>query len=68
MNSQLLKSYIIKFDGNQEKLADAIGMSLSRLNAKINEHNASFNQREIAFIKDRYHLDDKELANIFFVN
>lgn len=66
MNSQLLKSYIMRYDGTQEKLAKAMGISLSRLNAKINETDAEFNQGEIRFIKMRYNLSDEEVSNVFF--
>ena len=66
MNSQLLKSYIVRYDGTQEKLAKAMGISLSRLNAKINETDAEFNQGEIRFIKMRYNLSDEEVSNVFF--
>lgn len=67
MNSKLLKSYIVRFDGTQEKLADAMDISLSRLNAKINGKNgADFSQNEIAFLKDRYCLSNKDVCDIFF--
>lgn len=67
MNSKLLKSYIVRFDGTQEKLADAMDISLSRLNAKINGKNgADFSQNEIAFLKDRYNLSNKDVCDIFF--
>ena len=56
MNSQLLKGIITANDGSQAVLAEAMGLSLSRLNAKINETNAEFTQSEIAFIRDRYGL------------
>ena len=69
MNSNLLKSYIVRYDATQEKLAAAMGISLSRLNAKINSTNgADFSQTEIAFIKKRYKLSNKEVCNIFFAN
>lgn len=69
MNSSLLKSYIVKYDTTQEKLAIAMGISLSRLNAKINGTNgADFSQTEIAFIKKRYKLSNKEVCNIFFAD
>ena len=41
----------------QKTLANALGISLSRLNAKINETGgAEFKQNEIALIKARYSL------------
>lgn len=66
MNSQLLKGFIKMHDGSQSVLADAMGLSLSRLNAKINETGAEFSQTEIAFIRDRYGLSSSEITDIFF--
>jgi len=66
MNSQLLKGFIKMHDGSQSVLADAMGLSLSRLNAKINETGAEFSQTEIAFIRDRYKLSASEITDIFF--
>ena len=68
MNSQLLKGIIKIHDGSQSVLADAMGLSLSRLNAKINETNAEFSQSEIAFIRDRYNLSKSDVTDIFFTN
>lgn len=68
MNSQKLKSLIVLYDKKQENLAKALGISLSRLNAKINEVNAEFNQREIMLIKTRYKLSDNDVVDIFFNN
>ena len=51
----------------QRTLADALGISLSRLNAKINETGgAEFKQNEIALIKARYSLAPSETDLIFF--
>lgn len=66
MNSQLLKGIIKIHDGSQSALADAMGLSLSRLNAKINETGAEFSQSEIVFIRDRYKLSTSEVTDIFF--
>ena len=69
INTYLLKSYIVKFDKKQANLAESMGISLSCLNAKINEKNGSvFKQTEIEFIKKRYHLSDTETCRIFFAN
>lgn len=68
MNSQKLKGLITANDGNQSTLADAMGISLSRLNAKINETGAEFSQSEIAFIRDRYKLNKSQVVDIFFTN
>lgn len=66
MKSQTLKGLITMNDGNQSVLADAMGLSLSRLNAKINETGAEFTQSEIAFIRDRYKLNKTQVNDIFF--
>ena len=53
----------------QEDLAKAIGISLQRLNAKINETGgAEFTQGEIQGIKERYKLTPDEVDNIFFAS
>jgi len=58
---------MIKHKDIQRTLASAMGLSLSRLNAKINQKNgAEFNQQEMAFIKERYGLSAKDMDNIFF--
>ena len=55
------------FGDTQPILAEALGMSLSRLNAKINETDgAEFTQSEITAIKIRYHLTAEEVDAIFF--
>ena len=67
MDSNLLKSYIMRYDKKQKNLATAMGISLSRLNAKINETSeAEFKQGEIDFIKNRYNLTCDEVTAIFF--
>ena len=66
MNSQMLKGIIRMKDGSQSVLAEAMGISLSRLNAKINETGAEFSQSEIVFIRDRYKLSRKQVTDIFF--
>lgn len=67
MNRQALKGLIVLNDGKQEVLAKAMGMSLSRLNAKITESNgAEFTKSEIEFIRDRYKMSRKQVMDIFF--
>lgn len=68
MNKQALKGLIVSNDGKQEVLAEAMGLSLSRLNAKINESDAEFNKSEIEFIRKRYKLSRKQVMDIFFTN
>ena len=69
IDKQLLKSYITRHDATQETLARAMGVSLSGLNAKINEVDGrEFKQSEICFIKDRYGLTPQDVANVFFAS
>lgn len=67
MNKKLFNSVMVRYGDIQETLANAMGLSVSRLNAKINERDgASFDQKEIQFIIDRYHLTKDEAMAIFF--
>lgn len=67
MNKYLLKSHMAKNRETQADLAAAMGISLSRLNAKINETSgAEFTQTEISFISNRYELSVEELGTVFF--
>jgi len=67
MNTALFKSHMAKYDDTQATLAKAMGLSPSRLNAKINEsRGAAFTQTEMAFIISRYHLTNDDAMNIFF--
>jgi DNA-binding XRE family transcriptional regulator len=55
------------FGDTQKSLADALGISLTSLNAKINETDgAEFRQHEITAIKIRYNLTAEEVDQIFF--
>ena len=56
-----------KHGDNQSDLADYIGISLQRFNAKINETDgAEFTQGEIAKIKEKYDLTAEQIDLIFF--
>ena len=67
IDKQLLKAQIMKNDKTQAALAKSMGISLSCLNAKINEADGrEFKQGEITYIKDRYNLTDQEMMDIFF--
>lgn len=67
MNKTLLSSVMVRHHDTQATLAAAMGLSLSRLNAKINEREgAAFTQTEMAFIIDRYGLSNDEAMEIFF--
>lgn len=67
MNKALLKSFMARFGDTQQILANALGISLSCLNAKING-KADFRQTEITFLKDRYFLDSNNINEIFFTS
>lgn len=55
------------YGDTQETLANALKLSINRLNAKINCCNgADFRQREIKIIKERYNLSSDEINEIFF--
>ncbi len=67
MNKALLKSAMAKYGDTQETLSKAMGLSLSRFNAKVNERkDAAFNQTEMSFIVSRYQLTNDEAMAIFF--
>lgn len=68
MNKQALRGLIVINDGKQETLAKAMGLSLSRLNAKINETGGEFSLSEIEFIRDRYKMSRKQVMDIFFTD
>lgn len=69
MNKALLSSIMVKNGDTQRTLAEAMGLSLSRFNAKINEREgASFTQTEMAFIINRYSLSYSEAVEIFFAS
>ena len=66
INKNLLASFMKKNGETQRNLAEALGTSLSRLNAKINNWNgADFTQAEIEFIMNRYRMSKKEGSSIF---
>ena len=69
MDKNLLNSFMARFGDTQRTLADAMGISLSRLNAKINETGgAEFSQGEMGFIASRYQLSADDVVNIFFAH
>lgn len=61
---------VMKLHGDtQESLAEAIGLSVQRMNAKINSTGgAEFTMSEIRAIKIRYDLKSEEIDDIFFCN
>lgn len=67
LNKLFLKSHMARYGDTQKNLADAIGLSLSRLNAKINSaKGAEFTQNEISFIAQRYKLKARDIEDVFF--
>ena len=67
MNKNMFVSKMKLFGDTQETVANALGCSLSRLNAKINETDgAEFKQSEILFFRNRWHLTPEEVDQIFF--
>ena len=65
MNASLMKSYIVKNNDTQERLAASLGIALATLNAKING-KSSFRQTEMAAIKSRYHMTADEVDAVCF--
>jgi len=69
MNKQKLVGIMHGNGDTQEVLANYIGISLQRFNAKINETGgAEFTQGEIQKIKERYNLTGNEVDSIFFTS
>ena len=67
MDQTKLKGHMARHGDRQVDLANAMGISLSRLNAKINETSgAELTQTEIAFIATRYQLTPQEIDACFF--
>jgi hypothetical protein len=65
----MFMSKIKLFGDTVTSLADIIGISTSRLSAKINSwQNAEFTQTEILKIKKRYDLAAYEIEQIFFTD
>ena len=67
MNKNLFVSKMKLNGDSQAKLAEKIGISVQRLNAKINETgNAEFTQGEIQKIRNNYSLSNDEINDFFF--
>lgn len=67
MNSAALKGKIMEANMTQSIVAEKIGISLSRFNAKINETSgAEFSLGEIRAIKKLLKLSPGQLDSIFF--
>lgn len=65
MNSLEMKVTMKRNEDTQEKLAEALGLQVSGVCARINGH-IDFRTSEIEKIRERYKLSDDELVKIFF--
>ncbi len=65
MNSLEMKVAMKRNEDTQEKLAEALGLQISGVSARINGH-IDFRTSEIEKIRERYNLSDDELVKIFF--
>lgn len=67
MDKQLLRSLMTQHGDTQESLAAAMGISLSRFNAKINERaGAAFTKSEMEFMMGRYKMSSDLAMRVFF--
>ena len=65
MNSLEMKVAMKRNEDTQEKLAEALGIKISGISARINGH-IDFRISEVEKIRDRYNLSNEDLVNIFF--
>lgn len=65
MNKAKIRAAMAMNDDNQEKLAEALNLPVSAISARING-KIDFRASEIVKIIKRYHLSDRETAEIFF--
>lgn len=66
MNTNLLKSYMVRHGETQEHLAVLLGITRATVNRKIQNKGADFTQGEIMAIKEHYGLSADEVDSIFF--
>ena len=67
MNKDLLKGQIRSLGMTQSDVAEKIGISLSRFNAKINETDgAEFSLGEVQALKELLQLNPDKVNQIFF--
>lgn len=67
MNKNKFLDVLRTFGDTQKSLAEAMGITRTTLNNKVNErHGSSFTQLELTFIKGRYKLSAEEMTSIFF--
>lgn len=72
INKQLLKSKMALYGDAQNDLAEALGISIQRLSAKMNAKQvtdkvkaAQFTLTEVRIIMERYQLTPEEVVAIF---
>lgn len=65
MNSLEMKVAMKRNQDTQEKLAEALGLQVSGICARING-KVDFRSNEMKVIKERYNLSPEEVINIFF--
>jgi len=65
VNSLEMKVTMKRNQDTQEKLAEVLGVKISGVSARING-KIDFRAKEIAVIKERYHLSPEEVCGIFF--
>ena len=67
MNKNMLISIMKLHGDNQSDLADYLGISLQRCNAKINQTGgAKFDMIEIGKIKKKYNMTAEQVDETFF--
>ena len=69
MNKNMLISIMKLHGDNQSDLADYLGISLQRCNAKINQTGgAKFDMIEIGKIKKKYNMTAEQVDETFFAS
>lgn len=69
MQKNELVSVMKKHGDNQSDLAEYIGISLQRFNAKLNgKDGADFTRSEIEKVKEKYNLTADDVDLIFFTD
>ena len=67
MNKKEFECEMKRFGDTQGTLAEAMGISRTALNCKLNERNgSSFTQPELLLVKERYCLTAERMEEIFF--
>lgn len=67
IDKNMLKIVMVEHGDTQSDLSEALGVSLSRLNAKLNGYKgAQFTMSEMGAIRERYNLSSEEFDLIFY--